>query len=64
MHLTEGEIRSYQDQQIDLATARRIETHLAACADCRSRAQALSERAQRVQARLNHLQIFLCIIIF
>ncbi|MDI6695529.1 MAG: zf-HC2 domain-containing protein [Anaerolineales bacterium] len=57
MHLTEGEIRSYQDQQIDLATARRIETHLAACADCRSKAQALSERAQRVQARLNHLQI-------
>ncbi len=57
MHLTEGEIRSYQDQTTDLAAARRIEAHLATCADCRSKARALSERAQRVQDRLNYLRM-------
>lgn len=57
MHLTEGDIRSYQDQHMDLVAARRIEAHLATCADCRSKAQALSERAQRVQDHLSYLEI-------
>lgn len=52
MHLSDGEIRSYQDQTMDPAGLNRAEVHLATCQPCRDRAVLLSNRAERVQSRL------------
>ena len=55
MHLSDGELQAFTDHQLDESSIRRVETHLAACPACRSRAQAAQERALRMHARLNHL---------
>jgi hypothetical protein len=52
MHLSDGEIRSYQDKTMDGPETKRAETHLVACQDCQDRAGILAGRTERVQARL------------
>jgi len=52
MHLEEGEIRAYQDRQLEPAAAVRVESHLEACPGCRARAEAVHEQAARVRSRL------------
>jgi hypothetical protein len=57
MHLTEGEIRAYQDQALDAGAHRRAAAHLADCAHCRQAAQASQERTRQVQEQLASLEI-------
>jgi hypothetical protein len=54
-HLTEGEIRAYQDRDLFPAEMASAGLHLAGCQSCQSKASALAERSQRIQSRLAHL---------
>jgi hypothetical protein len=55
MHLTEGEIRAYQDHSLPQLEQDKAGSHLASCALCRSKAAQLEARSQRVQANLSQL---------
>ncbi|MCL4488827.1 MAG: DUF2275 domain-containing protein [Chloroflexi bacterium] len=52
MHLSDGELRSALDQSSETAA----NDHLAACADCRRRADEIAQRAQRVDGLLAVLE--------
>jgi len=53
MHLSEGEIRAYQDRQIEAVDQHRVENHLAGCPQCRASAEAARSQAERVHTRLS-----------
>lgn len=52
MHLTDGQIRAYQDHEVEAAERERIRAHLEACPTCRQLAEARQERAAQVARRL------------
>lgn len=52
MHLTDGDIRTYQDNELSLAELRRVQAHLQTCPACQERAASLAARTQRLAARL------------
>jgi hypothetical protein len=52
MHLTEGDIRAYQDHELETNTQEQVRAHLASCARCRGKAEDLLARARRVEDRL------------
>jgi len=54
-HLSDGEIRSLQDQELAADQNTAGEAHLADCQTCQARAAELLARSQRIQARLDHL---------
>lgn len=56
MHLSEGEIRTYLDGQLDPDAWRQVEDHLAACPGCRRIEQDARIRSARIEASLNNLQ--------
>jgi hypothetical protein len=56
MHLNDGEIRAYQDQDLPTQARQRITAHLASCSHCQTKAQQLLARAQQVNAHLSSLQ--------
>ena len=56
MHLSDGELRAYHDHQPARLAAGQVAAHLANCARCRSRLEALSGRAQEVGSRLSSLE--------
>lgn len=53
MHLNDGELRAARDNEADA----RIAQHLAACADCRARADELDVQEQRVAAHFDALTL-------
>ena len=55
MHLTSGEIRAYQDQELDGPEMKQAKAHLDSCQQCQEQAEALRLRAQKVSARLASL---------
>ena len=55
MHLSEGEIRAYQDHELSPETRQRVETHLGECPKCQASAAAILSRAQLVDNYLIHL---------
>lgn len=56
MHLKEGEIRAYQDQELDSDDQQRVEKHLAACPRCQTHAADLLVRSRETKARLALLE--------
>jgi hypothetical protein len=56
MHLSEGEIRAFQDLELDASRRAQVEKHLASCEPCRELAETLLRRAQKVSDRLSNLQ--------
>jgi hypothetical protein len=52
MHLTDGELRAYQDNQSEFEVRQAVEEHLSTCAVCQKRSQDLSQRSHQVGARL------------
>jgi len=57
MHLSDGEIRAYQDQELRPDLYPQVKAHLASCASCQSKADRLGETSQQVSQRLSLLQI-------
>lgn len=55
MHLSEGEIRAYQDQELLPEARQAAADHLSACAACQAKAQAVQTRAQLIDERLRSL---------
>jgi hypothetical protein len=53
MHLNDGELRAYQDQELGLDRDPQVRAHLEGCKYCQERAFALQERRQDVSRRLN-----------
>jgi hypothetical protein len=56
MHLSEGEIRAYQDQELPANQSRRAEAHLASCQTCQAKATEIHSRSQRVTGQFSRLQ--------
>jgi hypothetical protein len=52
MHLTDGELRAYQDNQSGSEVRRAVEEHLSTCAVCQKRALDLSQRSHQVEDHL------------
>ena len=52
MHLSDGELRAYQDHALSEPGAERARAHLAACARCQEKADQLVTRASQVERRL------------
>ena len=55
-HLSDGEIRAYQDHELNLELQQRVEKHLAACNRCQGQAARLLSRSERVAERLRMLE--------
>lgn len=55
MHLTDGDIRMYQDNELSPAELRRVQAHLLACPACQDRAARLEARSHRLAAYLEAL---------
>lgn len=55
MHIEEGEIRAYQDGELQEPGRSRLESHLASCTACQQRAARLAARAGLVQVNLAKL---------
>ena len=56
MHLSEGEIRAYQDQELPASQSRRAEAHLAGCQTCQAKASEIYTRSQRMTGQFARLQ--------
>jgi len=56
MHLSEGEIQAYQDQELPASQSRRAESHLASCHTCQVKASEIYARSQRMTGRFSSLQ--------
>ena len=56
MHLSEGEIRAFQDRELSDQARKRLEAHLASCTRCKEKAQTLVARTNRIDERLSSLQ--------
>lgn len=55
MHICEGRLRAYLDEQVTPEERRRVDEHLCTCAKCRQRMQALASRRDRAAAALASL---------
>lgn len=56
-HLSEGEIRAYQDEALGASAQAQAQAHLEGCPRCQRQAEALLARAQRVEEHLAALHI-------
>lgn len=56
LHLSEGEIRAYQDHELSTGQSRRAEAHLASCPACQAKASEVLTRSQQVAGQLSRLQ--------
>ncbi|HEX6040063.1 anti-sigma factor family protein [Longimicrobium sp.] len=54
-HLEDADLVRYMDRQLDRAGNRRVELHLAVCADCSARLQSLQDRGRLVSSFLAEL---------
>jgi hypothetical protein len=52
MHISHADLRAYVDHELDETAAALAGEHLAGCPDCRVRLQAVTQQAERVNARL------------
>lgn len=57
MHIREGQLRAYLDEQVAPEERRRVDEHLRACAKCRRRTEALASRRDRAAAALASLPL-------
>ena len=55
MHLSDGEIRAYQDQELRDELHQQAQAHLEACPRCQARAAEQHSRSQRLSAQLSSL---------
>jgi hypothetical protein len=55
MHLSEGEIRAYQDHELDSAASDRVQSHLIACQRCLVHAEQILTSSQSVRAEMRLL---------
>jgi len=56
MHLSEGELRAYQDQELSDQAIEKVEEHLASCSRCRDKGHTIRALNKRVEERLLSLQ--------
>ncbi|MFC2054135.1 anti-sigma factor family protein [Chloroflexota bacterium] len=56
MHLSEGEIRTYLDQELNSFQHENVEDHLATCATCQEMLETLRVRSQQVREDLSVLE--------
>jgi hypothetical protein len=56
MHLSEGELRAFQDQELSASQSQRCEAHLASCQACQAKASAIQLRTQRISGQFSRLQ--------
>ncbi|HYW10909.1 MAG TPA: zf-HC2 domain-containing protein, partial [Longimicrobium sp.] len=56
-HLEDGDLVRYMDRQLDRTGNRRVELHLAACAECAARAEAMQARSRQMSAWLADLDV-------
>jgi hypothetical protein len=57
MHLIEGEIRAYQDQELEPADQQRVQLHLERCQRCQAKAERLLVESQQIQTKLALLEV-------
>jgi hypothetical protein len=57
MHLNDGEIRAYQDQELRIDRYPQVQAHLASCAACRERAENLAEQSREVDRQLAAIRV-------
>jgi hypothetical protein len=57
MHLTDSEIRSYEDNELTPKIYAQARAHLAACPDCRLRKETLTSRAETISEQLKFLSL-------
>ena len=55
MHIKDGELRAYQDQQTTLSRRAEIESHLSRCTRCQRQAEIVGERSKKINAQLERL---------
>ncbi len=55
MHLKDGELHAYLDNELDTADRVRIDDHLANCANCQEQAKTISDRSYSVRSRITSL---------
>lgn len=55
MHLSDGEIKAYQDQELDLNSQQRVKVHLDKCSRCQQRNKELNDLSQKIITKLNAL---------
>jgi hypothetical protein len=56
MHLSDGEIRAWLDQELEPERMAQVQDHLSACSRCQAQQQALFARSQRIDRRLATLE--------
>jgi hypothetical protein len=56
MHLSEGTIQAYQDQELEAVERQQVQAHLKACPRCQQRATEMLARRQRLQAQFSSLE--------
>ena len=56
MHLHDGDIRSYQDQELEPADWQRVQKHLESCRRCQAKADQLLVESQQTRAKLTLLE--------
>jgi len=56
MHIKDGDLRAYIDNQLEPVDREQVSAHLASCSDCEGRLESLSLRARKVQVRMASLE--------
>jgi len=55
MHLSDGEIKAYQDQELEINSQQRVVAHLDTCTRCQQRNKVLNDLSQKLTTDLNAL---------
>ena len=56
MHLNEGEIRAFFDNELSAEKSKKIESHLESCSKCQLKAEYIQSRSQRVRNQFESLE--------
>jgi len=56
MHLSAGEIRAYQDQELDAQSLNRVRSHLETCTSCQEQAAQMLACSQQIAVRFQTLE--------
>jgi hypothetical protein len=55
MHISEGNLQAYHDQELEAGVRRKMEAHLAGCTRCQGALQGIQERSQEVGRQIERL---------
>ena len=55
MHLSDGEIKAYQDQELAFEASQRVEAHLVTCTTCQERSEIIQSSSTGIATKLTAL---------